>query len=115
MSNNPLDVPKSKIPVLEPPYLNNGTRTGFLDKLSDQVFFDKPPPPPYSYGPRGILHTPQAQRVSLSPRKEYVDYRLEQLLGPSSPVDLIEDSVDDILLHSMKQSRHDILFFLIIQ
>lgn len=106
-NNGGLDnVPKSKIPVPEPPYLS----PGFLSELSDQLFFDKPPPLaplPYSYGPRGILHAP----TSPSPhkmrgsRKDYVDYRLEQLLGPQSPLDLIEDNVDDILLQSMKASR----------
>lgn len=121
MSNNPLDFPKSKIPVPESPYLS-ASRSGYLADLSDQVFFDenvptpvdpitkRPNSPPYSYGPPGILHDPSvAQGPSASPRRksrrrrppditttEYVDTRLEELLGPSVVLDR-DDSVDDIL------------------
>ena len=70
---NPFDFPKSKIPVPESPFLSKSRASGFLSDLSDQVFFDDPmtnitldsligpspstlDKPPYSYGPRGLLH-----------------------------------------------------------
>lgn len=120
MSNNPLEYPKSKIPVPESPYLS-ASRSGYLADLSDQVFFDenvptpvdpitkRPKSPPYSYGPPGILHDPSVQGPSSSPRRksrrrrppdittsEYVDSRLEELLGPTATLD-VDESVDDIL------------------
>lgn len=120
MANNPMDFPKSKIPVPESPYLT-ASRSGYLADLSDQVFFDenvptpvdpitkRPKTPPYSYGPPGILHDSSALGQSSSPRRksrrrrppdittsEYVDSRLEELLGPSVTLD-VDDSVDDIL------------------
>lgn len=128
MANNPLDFPKSKIPVPESPYLSQ-SRSGFLADLSDQVFFDEnvpapigPPPkrsksPPYSYGPPGILHDPGAitgpagsphgrksrrRRPTGIASPEYVDSRLEELLGPSAILD-VDDRVDDILIDSISR------------
>jgi hypothetical protein len=136
MSNsNPFDFPKSKIPVPESPYLS-ASRAGFLSDLSDQVFFDESIPtpvdpigntldkPPYSYGPRApiILHhdiSVPNPGSSLRSRKrrdrrdqlpppppDYVEAKLEELLGPRSRLDsVLDDSVDDLLLQSIKQSR----------
>ena len=128
MSNNPMDFPKSKIPVPESPYLS-ASRSGYLADLSDQVFFDesvptpvdpvskRPKSPPYSYGPPGILHDPSVvPGPSGSPRarkgrrrrppditqSEYVDSRLEELLGPTATLD-VDDSVDDILIDSIQR------------
>lgn len=128
MANNPLDLPKSKIPIPESPYLSQ-SRSGYLADLSDQVFFDenvptpvdpltkRPKSPPYSYGPPGILHDHGAvagpagsPHTRKSRRKrppditstEYVDSRLEDLLGPSVILD-VDDRADEILIDSISR------------